>query len=469
MTTHGDDASIRPDWRSRVKAIGKTAFELEEMLRLGFITTEQIDMDGTKSVAYQAALDQVWAAYQDIEKISERIHDLESVDYHLSQIRTARIERVRAERQERIAMQEAADAQRSAEIAYRRKNEPWFLGPGVSNMLTFTGGDADRLSRSGVPPLTNMSDIAHSIGVSPSRLQWLAYHAISTASDHYVRFTIPKRKGGARSISSPKQSMRKAQTWIRERILEPLPVHPAATAFRPGRSIVSNAEVHLGSHVILKADLRNFFPSIRFPRVRGYFTSLGYNPGVSTVLALLCTDAPRARVELDGQVSYVTIGERSLPQGACTSPDLANLIAAHLDRRLAALAASCSWRYTRYADDLVLSSTSTDSSAHSLLRTVDRIIVDEGFSLNAKKTRIMRRPNRQVVTGLMVGGESVRLSRHDMRKIRAFLHRCEQRGLEDVSRDIGKDARAVARGYFSYVHMIDPGAASRLRERHSWI
>lgn len=96
------------------------------------------------------------------------------------------------------------------------------------------------------------------------------------------------------------------------------------------------------------------------------------------------------------------------------------------------------------------------------------IVVAEGFAVNTDKTRVMRAPNRQAVTGLIVN-DGVRVSRRDLRRMRAFLHRCQTRGVDVVSQEIGKDARAVARGYLAYVHMVSPAVAQRLREQHHWV
>jgi len=101
-------------------------------------------------------------------------------------------------------------------------------------------------------------------------------------------------------------------------------------------------------------------------------------------------------------------------------------------------------------------------------RAGTRVCSEEGFTVNRRKTHIMRGPNRQLVTGLMVN-DGVRLTRKDLRRIRAFLHRCETNGLDTVSAELGKDARAVAHGYFAYVYMVTPSAAMKLLEKHPWI
>lgn len=347
-------------------------------------------------------------------------------------------------------------------------DEPTYLGRRVSNRLQFAGGDPAKLAELGLPALSTFTDIAAALEVSTSQLRWLTFERGAEDSSHYARFEIPKRSGGYRLISAPKPFLRAAQQWVRTNVLSPLPVGPSAAAFRPGLSIVDNARRHSGKACVIRLDLRNFFATVTFPRVRGFFESLGYNPGVATVLALICTDAPRARVTLDGTTQYVIIGERSLPQGGCTSPDLCNLVTAKLDARLSGLAAKFGYTYSRYADDLVFSTDNEKTPANTIVSAVKRICKDEGFEVNHEKTKTMRTPNRQLVTGLMVN-EGVRLTRSDLRRIRAFFHRCEMRGLDNMSLEIGKDARAVAKGFFAYIFMVSPGVALKLAEKHPWI
>jgi hypothetical protein len=466
-----EGTTLDAQWRQRVSEVGKRNFENEEMLRLGFLTPEAVTraQAGESTLAeYSAVLKELANVRRQLMAADTQIAGLKDIEHLLGEIRARRIERVKAERVERRAAKEADRAARTVESRRRRLEEPTYLGRRVSGRLRFTGGDPARTASLGLPALETFLDVAGAMNQTPERLQWLVFERGADPTDHYSRFEIPKRSGGTRLISSPKPALRAAQEWVRTQILVRRPVSPAATAFRPGQSIVDNARPHIGAGVIVRIDVKDFFPSITFERVRGYFESLGYNGGVSSVLALVTTDAPRARVTLDGETSFVIVGERALPQGACTSPDLANLIVLGLDARLMGLAAKLGWTFTRYADDFILSHPDQDANAAALISMVTRIANDEGFRINTKKTRIMRRPNRQTVTGLLVG-EDVRLTRADLRRMRAFLHRCETQGIENVSTEIGKDARAVAKGYYAYVHMVMPAAAQAMRARHSWI
>jgi hypothetical protein len=226
----------------------------------------------------------------------------------------------------------------------------------------------------------------------------------------------------------------------------------------------------MGKRVIVKLDVTDFFPSITFSRTRGYFEFLGYNPGVATVLALLCTDAPRVRVTIKKRSQIVAIGPRSLPQGACTSPALANLIASRLDARLAGLIKTLTgqWSYTRYADDLTFSTTDSEPAIGKLITTVTNIAKDENFEIKIGKTRIMRSPHRQSVTGLIVGDE-VRIPKATIKKMRSLFHNIETKGRDIVSADLGKDAISVARGYWAYLYMVSPAQANKYLEKHRWL
>jgi RNA-directed DNA polymerase len=259
-----------------------------------------------------------------------------------------------------------------------------------------------------------------------------------------------------------------AQGWVLSSIVSRLAVHEAAMAFRPGRSILHNARAHAGRGVVVRLDLKEFFPSIRFRRVKGMYASFGYNEGIATLLALLCTEAPRVAATLDGQTRYVAVGERQLPQGACTSPAITNLLCRRMDARLSGIARAYGFTYTRYADDLVFSHPHSEAPVGPLLGRVQAVIEAEGYTVNVGKTRVMRRQHRQAVTGVVVN-ETPRLSRRDLRRFRAFLHHCETEGLLAVSTRLGKDAAAYANGYLAFIQMVNPEQAAKLRQAHPWL
>jgi RNA-directed DNA polymerase len=167
-------------------------------------------------------------------------------------------------------------------------------------------------------------------------------------------------------------------------------------------------------------DLRDFFPSVTFARVRGLLVALGYGYRVATTLAVLMTEAERQEATIKGKSYQVTTGPRYCVQGAPTSPGLCNAIALRLDRRLAGLARKLEFSYTRYADDLSFSGNDS-GRIPPLERLATQIIEAEGFRVNDQKTRIMRRGSRQTVTGVGVN-DVLGVSRQERRRIRAMIH-----------------------------------------------
>jgi hypothetical protein len=162
-------------------------------------------------------------------------------------------------------------------------------------------------------------------------LRWLCYHRDVATTIHYKPFTIPKRSGGVRHIWAPMPKLKAIQRWILHNVAERLPKHGAAHGFLVGRSILTNAEAHTDSQVVVGMDLKDFFPTLTFPRVKGIFRAAGYLEGIATLLALLCTESPRYVTRLNGKTVYVATGPRCLPQGLPVSPALINVVCLRLD------------------------------------------------------------------------------------------------------------------------------------------
>ena len=302
-----------------------------------------------------------------------------------------------AERKRRKEQKKAESAERkrqhAADVAERKATDITFLGRGVSRGLADRRAHVEKLQAARLPVLASPADVARALGISIPRLRWLAFHSDAAERIHYVRFTVPKRSGGVRQLSAPHRDLAAAQRWIFQNILQGLPTHPAAHGFVRGRSIRSNALPHVGRHILVNADLKDFFPTITFHRVRGAFQQLGYSPAAATILGLLCTESPRRTVEYAGRTFHVATGARALPQGACTSPALSNLIARRLDSRLAGIATKLGWHYTRYADDLSFSADAEiepEKTTGYLLARIRHIAQDEGFVVNEKKTRVLK-------------------------------------------------------------------------------
>jgi RNA-directed DNA polymerase len=225
-----------------------------------------------------------------------------------------------------------------------------------------------------------------------------------------------------------------------------IPIHDAAHGFLPGRSIVTNAQPHIGSPIVINLDLKDFFPSISYKRVKGLFKSFGYSDTASKIFSLLCT------ATFSQKASY-------LPQGAPTSPAITNLISRRMDRRLTGLASFFGMNYTRYADDLTFSKKDDNqSSISNLLHGVHKITREEGFEINEVKTKVFRSSSRQEVTGLVVN-QKLNIDRETLRRFRALLFQIEQDGLEGKhwkSLRKSRDILDSIEGFANFVFMVNP-------------
>ena len=361
----------------------------------------------------------------------------------------------RAKRREKRAAAEARRAARREAVETRRREDIIHVGRGVSGSLNDRRSHVERLQAKGLPQLSTPGDLARALGLSVGQLRWLCFHEEAARVSHYRQFSIPKRSGGERVLAAPLPHLARAQRWVLSEILSRLPNEPAAHGFLRGRSTVSNATPHLGRDVVLNLDLKNFFPSVTFPRVRGLFQALGYSPAVASLLALLCTECPRRPMRYAGQRYHVAVGARSLPQGACTSPALANQVARRLDRRLSGLAKKYGWAYTRYADDLSFSAPrGKRGELAPLMAAIRHIVADEGFALNPEKARVQRRGGRQEVTGVVVN-DKLGLPRAEVRRLRAILHNAKRTGLDAQNRDNLPHFRAWLEGKLAYLAMVD--------------
>lgn len=453
------------EWRNQLQEMGREAFILHEMQRLGFWPDNSAE-DAGQATAALARLAEINAELAELrnqlQKLRLKLQTAEEVTALIAKIRQARIQRVQARREVRRLEKAQEAAKRREAFLARRSRTPFFLGERVSKGLRFSDTPDPRLRQNGLPELVNAEELAAAIDVTPGKLQWLCFDRTVSTVDHYRRFQIPKRSGAMRSIASPKPLLRKAQDWIRLNVLSKMVPHErVAMAFRPGKSIADNAKPHAGKAIVVRIDLKDFFPTINFARAKGLFQYVGYNEGVATLLALLCTEAPRAKAVVHGKTYYVATGPRVLPQGACTSPDLSNFICRKLDVRLDGFAKSLGFTYTRYADDLVFSHDEARGNATLLIRVACSVIAAEGFEPNHDKTAIMRRGGRQVVTGLVVN-DVPKVSRRDTRRFRAIAHKCRTDGYVVVSESLGCDARSYLKGYLSFVSMVNEVQALRL-------
>lgn len=334
-----------------------------------------------------------------------------------------------------------------------------------------------------VRPLLTAGELADWLEVSLSELDWFAdlrrflSKPRSPILSHYRYRALIKKQGQFRLIEAPKPRLKEAQRCILADILDRVPPHEAAHGFRLGRSVVTFATPHVGSEVVIKLDLEDFFPSIAVAQIHALFRSIGYPEPVADLLTGLCTtstpgdelygafrDSGDALADAKMERQRRRYSQRHLPQGAPTSPAIANLCAFRMDCRLAGLAAAAGAKYTRYADDLVFSG--DDSLRRGAKRFVvyaSAIILEEGFSVHFRKTRIMRRSMRQRVAGIVVN-QGLNLPRDDFDRLKAILTNCARHGAQTQNRSGHENFRSHLEGRVSYFEMVSPAKGGKLRE-----
>lgn len=282
-----------------------------------------------------------------------------------------------------------------------------------------------RLDIHGLPRISGLRDLADHLNCSTSYLGMLAFNT----KDEYQPFRIQKKSGGHRLIHAPSDRLKKIQRQILRTILCRLHNTDNCFGFVPGRNIRDNASSHARAAAVLNLDIENFFGSVEASRVLSVFRQAGYNTRVSWLLCQLCTH------------------RNVLPQGAPTSPQLANFSCYRMDVRLHSYCMRRSLIYTRYADDLSFSGQSRAQLA-KVKPFLCHIVSDSGFSINHTKTRLLGTGQRLSVTGLVVGPNKVGIGRQKLRRIRAEIHRAH------LSQDSGALPRL--QGLLDYVYDVDP-------------
>jgi len=279
---------------------------------------------------------------------------------------------------------------------------------------------------------------------------------------HYRHELLPKRSGGWRLLEVPHPYLRELQRKVLDQLLVHVPPHEAACAYVRGRSA--------GQAGLLKFDLQDFFATVRASRVHACFVTLGYAAAVARELMALCTTATPEpvleRLREEGGLTWQQASrfrDAHLPQGAPSSAALANLCAFRLDTRIAGLARAYGARYTRYADDIVLSGDA------GLRRAADRIearlggfALDEGFALNHRKTRCVPAARRQEVANIVVNAKP-NLPRAEFDRLKATLHRCATQGPSSQNREGLPQWEQHLRGRVAWAAQVNADKAQRLQ------
>ncbi len=333
-----------------------------------------------------------------------------------------------------------------------------------------TDANAELLQHLSLPLLRTPADLAAWLEIPLPRLAWLTgrffenHKPQSAGAAHYHFRWIRKKSGGHRLIESPKPQLKAIQMKILREILDRAEVHPRSFGFVKGRSALQNAAEHVGAYVVLKLDLENFYPSVRYSRVVAIFRTLGFSRAVAIWLARLTTSAIPSSIEFPDQNAYGLHPylARHLPQGAPTSPALANMSAYALDVRLNGLARSFGATYTRYADDLTFSGTHKFAGGLSdFIRLTESVIRAERFRAHNSKRRILRRTSRQTVTGVVVNSHP-NIERDQFDRLKAILFNCVRHGPSTQNREAHPNFAAHLEGRLAYFASINPARAAKL-------
>jgi len=333
-----------------------------------------------------------------------------------------------------------------------------------------------------VPEITTVHDLADWLDIGDDDLSWLAdvrdrqWKETSPKLHHYRYAGIEKRCGETRLIEIPKSRLKAIQRKIQQRILSCVLPHESAHGFRRHRSVKSFATPHVANDVLLRLDLKDFFLQVSSARVFGIFTLLGYPKEVARLLTHLCTNAVAPKIAGQAFTSVCPaqqqrLGRRHLPQGAPTSPALANLCAWRLDQRLAGLARAQKLTFTRYADDLVFSGDWRLSRRADFLEVlIGSIAIEEGLPLNHRKTRLKTSSQRQRIAGVVVNTKT-NTARSDFDALKAVLFNCARYGPASQNRERLEDYRSHLKGRIAHHAWLNPGRGKkllRLWERIDW-
>ncbi len=332
-----------------------------------------------------------------------------------------------------------------------------------------------------ITAISTPAELARFLELTPGELDWFAdcqareRATIQEPLRHYRYHWVAKASGSLRLIEAPKPRLKYIQRRLLDEILAHIPPHEAAHGFRPDRSTATFVTPHVGQTIVLKMDLRDFFVSITIARVIALFLTAGYPEAVARLLTGLCTntvplDVWKQSAGLGPELACSPASWRTrrcyrqphLPQGAPTSPALANLAVYRLDARLAGLAQAAEARYTRYADDLLFSGGEAFArSIHRFPIHVAAIALEEGFAVQHRKSRVMRQGIQQRAAGLVIN-QKTNISRQEYERLKAIMCNCVRHGPEEQNRAGVADFRAHLAGRIAHVTRFNPAKGRRL-------
>jgi RNA-directed DNA polymerase len=455
-----DSQSIRQQLYDRIKSSTKEAVTLEEMKKLGFWKSAE----GMPSLP-EVLIEKEATLTQELRALLAQQAKYKNKEQALKEVRKQRLEQSRKKREENKQIRKQKREEKATQWKARKEKDILYLGEKVSKGLNHKESDVTKLTSLQLPVLHQADELAKAMDISVGELRFLSYHRVVSKTTHYKRFYIPKKTGGKRLISTPMPRLKDAQYWILENVLNKIALKESAHGFVKNKSIVTNATPHVKAEVMINIDLKDFFPSISYVRVKGIFQSFGYSEQLATVLGLICTEPQCDSVELDGQLYYVASGDRFLPQGAPTSPALTNILCRKLDSRLQGISSKLGFTYTRYADDLTFSASGEAATRlKTLVGFVKKIIKSENLNIHPDKFRVLRKGARKEVTGVVVN-DKPSIHAKELDRFRSLLFQIEKDGIVGKHWKNSKNLLASIHGYASFICMVNPEKGKPLAER----
>lgn len=302
--------------------------------------------------------------------------------------------------------------------------------------------NVERLNKFNLPIIESVNHLLSLINFSENDEKRFLYSE-NHNSNIYREIKIKKRTGGFRKIEIPCDKIMDVQTAINDVILSSFKMANSCCGYVKGKSIVSNAKPHVKAKVLLKFDVVDFFPSITLKQVVWQFRYFGYGENVSRYLGYLCVNS-----------SY------NLPQGAPTSPMLSNLVCVRLDNRIESFCKKNNLIYSRYADDITISSKNLLSKVtiDYIKRIINTILLDEGFKHNEKKFNVITQSSKMKVTGIVVN-DKLSVDKKIIRELDNSIRYISKFGLEGHLTKINyrseKDYIKHVVGLACFVQMID--------------
>lgn len=349
--------------------------------------------------------------------------------------------------------------------------------------------DSKKVYKNGLPIIFTLYHLSL---LSDTHFKYL-HSIVERKTNPYYNFLINKIHGGKRNISSPNFYLKRVQNFIKSEILDTNHVSNQISecvfSYRKARSIVDNAKSHIGAKWIIKADIENFFDSIKEYHIYHFFHSLGYSSLLSLELSRLTT-WPSCDINSDSDLSQdgsfnedITFTSKykfycssapigSLPQGAPTSPPLSNIIFSPIDKKFIILSEKYGYIYTRYADDLFFSTRNNINihSARNFLNEVRNILNYSNYRMNHKKTRIVLPRSKKVITGIVITDNKILLDRKFKDEIKMNIFFAEKNGLEAQRKFIKFHGNAhtflkYLLGKLNFANQVEPYFANIWKKR----